>query len=200
MDMPENNQYHQGSFDDGAFVPEAPQQPGNLDRGEVQAAHWAHQAALGGPDNKYDPNSRRAEQTQGVGGGITEALRGELPNQDQQDTQAVRPLRIGSFYDGRPIRNDTELQQAMAKQHATQIRNGKHTIAHQPEEQVKINDRGLQQVRDRLQGIAPLDDPQARSPHIVREGDVAFDPLTELGDEEIPIRRVPNSDSSRRAS
>lgn len=198
-----NESYHQGSFEitDGAFVPEAPQpdqRPGKFDSELANQAHWAHQAALGGPGHDYDPNARRAAQTEGAGGGITEALTGELNSKPGADEQVIRPLRIGSFYDGRPIRNDVELQQAINGQRAEQVRRGKRSIARQPGEQLEANQRGIEHARARVERFSPQTDSWERSPYTLREGDVAFDPQSELGAEE--LRPVPNSEASRKAS
>lgn len=125
--MSEHETHPQGSFGikDGAFVvPEALTRREQLEATAARAQR-AHQADLHRPP--YDPNARRVEQAEGVGGGIADALDGAPPTDFPED---FRTLHIGVVYDGERIHTERDLELARMKQAAKREADGRHYTSH----------------------------------------------------------------------
>lgn len=162
---------------DGASESAAPQSElREMIDAQAAESRQAYLASRGG--HEYDPNARRAAQTEGAGGGISEAVDGTLNHVAEADT---RVLRVGDFYNGAPIKNDRDLERANATQQARRVIAGKQSISHTGAVQKERNATGAAAARQAVAKHTPQPFARDRS-HIINEGDNV--PFVPSADEE----------------
>lgn len=197
--MPEHETHHQRSLEiqDGVFVPEAPDERSALrQRIDAEAAEAARAHRAGQASMPTDPNERRAQQTEGAGGGIPEAISATLPDAADQQTARHRDLGVGDFFDGHVIANEDQLRLARATQRTREESQARRAASQHPPTQIARNMQGAASARAALAAIPEFEYPEAPEPRplpVIREGDPTPAALMQTGDED--RRQIPNSPS-----
>lgn len=185
--MPETNKYHQGSSEitpDGAFVPEAPDDRTERQRQLEEEAKLAAEAHAIGQTNR--PYEVRQSAVQADLGGMP----------DPHPELTVRPRqssgwnpKVGLIDSDGKVRALIADDETAQRAHAAVVRSGLD------DDDRKRNQAGIEAARNAIPDVAV---PAWDRSHVVNQGDEVSPALQQVGDDE--LRRIPNSDSPRRAS